>query len=451
MTQQFLSPAHFALLQEAVDQLQAGFDGLPGLAPATVDPAIKDVLLRTANRLHENFPYHHPFYLGQMLKPPHPVAQLAYSLAMCLNPNNHAFDGGRASSLMETECVNQLAEMFGWNEHLGHLCSGGTMANFEALWVAREFDARGVAASSQAHYTHERLSQVLEMPYHAVAVDEAGRMDLNSLEELLRKGAVSTVVATLGTTGLGAVDPLDKIIELKERYDFRLHVDAAYGGYFRLVGNLHPTTEAAMAAAAQADSLVIDPHKHGLQPYGCGCVLFRDPRVAAIYHHESPYTYYTPSALHLGEISLECSRPGAAAVALWATLQLLPLKSGEEFAQGLEQGRSAALKLHQWVRSSPGMVAVHEPELDLVVWMVSSPQASEASQRAQMFFEEAARQEIHLALITLPRSLLEKCSGIEDWDREDVLCLRACLMKPQHAQWWPQIEDRLTLAAQRIL
>jgi glutamate/tyrosine decarboxylase-like PLP-dependent enzyme len=451
MTQPFLSPSHFTLLQQALDRLQSGFSQLPEFSPAVPDPAMEDVLLRTAERLHHNFPYHHPFYLGQMLKPPHPIAHLAYSLAMCLNPNNHAFDGGRASSLMENECVRQLARMFGWSQHLGHLCSGGTMANFEALWVAREFDRKGVAASSQAHYTHQRLSQVLEIPYYAVPVDHAGRMDLNALEDLLRKYMVSTVVATLGTTGLGAVDPLDRIVELQQHYHFRLHVDAAYGGYFRLAGNLQQSTTSAMAACDRADSLVIDPHKHGLQPYGCGCVLFRDPRVAAFYRHESPYTYYTPSELHLGEISLECSRPGASAVALWATLQLLPLESGGEFATGLEQGRVAALKLHQWVSATPRMVAVNEPELDLVVWLIAARTASRSSQLAQKFFEEAARQDLHLALISLPKSLVQHRLEIEDWDRNDVVCLRACLMKPAHAHWWPEIERRLSLAAQQIL
>ena len=82
---------------------------------------------------------------------------------------------------------------------------------------------------------------------------------------------------------------------------------------------------------------MIDPHKHGLQPYGCGCVLFRDPAVGRFYKHDSPYTYFTSKELHLGEISLECSRAGAAAVALWATQQLLPLTPGGEFARGLAQ------------------------------------------------------------------------------------------------------------------
>jgi len=62
-----------------------------------------------------------------MLKPPHPVARAAYALAMSLNPNNHALDGGRASSRMEIEAVREIAAMFGWSEFLGHLTSGGNL------------------------------------------------------------------------------------------------------------------------------------------------------------------------------------------------------------------------------------------------------------------------------------------------------------------------------------
>src|SRR6202040_567548 len=110
--------------------------------------------------------------------------------------------------------------------------------------------------------------------------------------------------------------------------------------------------ERALARIGEADSIVIDPHKHGLQPYGCGCVLFRDPEVGRLYKHDSPYTYFSSAELHLGEISRECSRPGAAAAALWATQRLLPLQKGGEFAQGLERGRDAALQFVRAIESS---------------------------------------------------------------------------------------------------
>src|SRR4029453_15789054 len=115
----------------------------------------------------------------------------------------------------------------------------------------------------------------------------------------------------------------------------------AYGGYYVLADNLAPEARAAFDCLNRVDSIVIDPHKHGLQPYGCGCVMFRDPSVGIHYRHDSPYTYFSSKELHLGEISLECSRPGAAAVALWATQRLLPLIRGGEFARMLHDCRAA--------------------------------------------------------------------------------------------------------------
>ena len=125
------------VLQTAVAKLEAGFADLPALSSARPDVhAIERVLAEVAGQLRDNYPYFHPLYAGQMLKPPHPIARLAYTLALWINPNNHALDGGRASSAMEKEAVAEIARMFDWETHLGHLCSGGTMANLEALWVA---------------------------------------------------------------------------------------------------------------------------------------------------------------------------------------------------------------------------------------------------------------------------------------------------------------------------
>src|ERR1700694_4212465 len=122
-------------LIEAVKKLDDGFSGLPRAdGDASGMERLAEVLNATAEKLQDNYPYFHPLYAGQMLKPPHPIARTAYALAQWINPNNHAFDGGRASSAMEKEAVAEIAQMFGWPQHLGHLCGGGTMANLEALW-----------------------------------------------------------------------------------------------------------------------------------------------------------------------------------------------------------------------------------------------------------------------------------------------------------------------------
>jgi tyrosine decarboxylase / aspartate 1-decarboxylase len=409
------------------------------------------VLGEVAERLWDNYPYFHPLYAGQMLKPPHPIARLASALAVWINPNNHALDGGRASSRMESEAVAAIAAMFGWDTHLGHLCSGGTMANLEALWVARELrPGTRIVASEQAHYTHGRISAVLGMDFEAIPCDRSGRMDIGKLEQRLQKGGIGTVVATIGTTATGSVDPLPQLLELRERHGFRIHADSAYGGYFGLAEGLQNATRATYEQLGKVDSIVIDPHKHGLQPYGCGCVLFADPSVGRFYKHDSPYTYFSSAELHLGEISLECSRPGAAAVGLWATQRLLPLVKGGEFARMLSASRGAALKLYQRLRADARFITAFAPELDIVVWAPRAASASEASEISRLIFAEAARRQLHLALAELPFQFFEQTAGSMRRDRETLTCLKSVLMKPEHLDWVDRIGEIVDQATDAV-
>jgi glutamate/tyrosine decarboxylase-like PLP-dependent enzyme len=453
------------LLGRATEVLDAEFSRLPDSAqPADCsDEALSRVLDDVAHRLGDNYPYFHPLYAGQMLKPPHPVARAAYALAMKVNPNNHARDGGRASSEMEIEAVGGIAAMFGWRggEFLGHLTSSGTIANLEALWVAGQLSpGQRILGSEQAHYTHSRISGVLKLDFKQVGTDVRGRMSLEALESDLRGGDVGTVVVTMGTTAIGAVDPLAEILALRERYGFRVHVDAAYGGYFGLIADhLDEPARRAYLAIGQADSIVIDPHKHGLQPYGCGCVLFRDPAVGRFYKHDSPYTYFTSNQLHLGEISLECSRAGAAAVALWATQRLLPLERGGDFAKGLAKGRRAALELHRRLRKDLRFEVLAEggPELDIVVWMVRAGGPEMASDLAQQLFLACSKRDLHLALVQLPLKwfdgpgLRQNGPGSGESKDESVRCLRSVLMKPEHEEWLGEIWDRLVAASRETI
>ena len=118
-----LEKESISLLTAALEKLQSGFD-LPELKENIDQSKMAEVLEDVAHRMQDNYPYFHPLFAGQMLKPPHPIAKAAYMLAMWINPNNHALDGGKASSAMEKEAVADLAKMFGWTSHLGHLAGG---------------------------------------------------------------------------------------------------------------------------------------------------------------------------------------------------------------------------------------------------------------------------------------------------------------------------------------
>ena len=440
------------ILQEALQRLEEGFQRLPEFTPSVEMDTLRKVLLEVAERMQDNYPYPHAMYIGQMMKPPHLIARLAYALTLWINPNNHAFDGGRASSAMEKEAVGELARMFGWKTHLGHLCSGGTIANLEALWIAGNFKpGKKVIASQQAHYTHERICGVLGLPFESIPCDSQARMDLDALKAMLAEGDIGTVVVTIGTTATGSLDPLPEVLKLRSQHDFRIHADAAYGGFFILVDDLDPETLSTFQCLGEVDSIVIDPHKHGLQPYGCGCVLFKDPAVGRFYKHDSPYTYFSSAELHLGEISLECSRPGASAVALWATQRLLPFVPGGKFASDLSKSRKAAIRLFELLQNDSRFIPTMAPELDIVVWAPKARRASEVSDLSKAIFEAAAAKNLYLAMANLPCSLfMDHWKGVQ-WDQDYVTCLRSCLMKPEHLDWIGRIWQALDLATNKVL
>jgi glutamate/tyrosine decarboxylase-like PLP-dependent enzyme len=439
-----------------------------------------------SERLRDNYPFFHPRYAAQMLKPPHPVAIAGYLAAMQINPNNHALDGGPATAAMEKEVVAQLAAMFGYGEHLGHLTTSGTIANLEALYVAREsHPGLGVAYSEDSHYTHARMCRLLGIEGHAVPTDDAGRMDLGALAELLEGGQVGL---TAGTTGLGAVDPIHEALRLRERYGVRLHVDAAYGGFFRLIADTAPHGAAQertgsdsatqeqtgsdsatqertgsdgaaqerradidgvapepWLAIAECDSIVVDPHKHGLQPYGCGAVLFRDPAVGRFYAHDSPYTYFTSDELHLGEISLECSRAGAAAAALWLTFRLLP-PTPEGLGAALRPGRRAALRWTSKLAESDVLVPYQRPELDIVSYLPRGKELSEVDAASESIMQRGmtdADDPVYLATYAVTGEALRRRGHAVTADVPRGRILRSVLMKPENDDYLDHLHARV--------
>lgn len=426
---------------DAVDAWMARFGAYSAHPSVEVDDArLEEAFTLLAERLQDNYPFGHPRYVGQMLKPPHPAAVLGYVTAMLINPNNHALDGGPATAAMEKEVVARLAGMFGMPQHLGHLTSSGTIANLEALWVAREsHPGKAIAYSADAHYTHSRMCAVLGVEGVAVPTDETGRMDVEALAGLLEIGRVGTVVATLGTTGLGALDPLPQILEVARAHGTRVHVDAAYGGFFALIADdsADGVDRGPFAATGGADSIVVDPHKHGLQPYGCGAVLFADPAVGRFYVHDSPYTYFSSDELHLGEISLECSRAGAAAAGLWLTLEVLPLTDAG-LGQVLRANRRGALEWTVLLRQSEALGSYQTPELDIVTYFPRRQAMTDIDASSHALFMAAASlppdERIDLATYVVSADAMRRRGHEVVEDAERARILRSTVMKPESAE-----------------
>jgi len=167
--------------------------------------------------------------------------------------------------------------------------------------------------------------------------------------------------------------------------------------------------------------------------------MFRDPAVGKFYKHDSPFTYFSSAELHLGEISLECSRPGASAVALWATQQMFPLESGGQLSKWLDQSLLAARDFWQRLDTSEHYQPIFQPELDIVVYTAIASNAEDSSGRARRIFSAAAENDLHLALIELPVELVQARLPKLQADTQTVTGLRSVLMKPEHGDWLDKI------------
>ena len=404
------------MLRAAVERLAEGFDEPAADARPQSRAARRSRACsrRSRTRLRNNYPYFHPLYAGQMLKPPHPAARLAYALAMWLNPNNHALDGGRASSRMEKEAV--AADR-------GHVRLGGGPSSATSAAAARWPTSRpsgspGSSVPAPRSWRRRRRTtrtagsgRCSAFPSSPIAVRRArthGRRA--ALERAARtRGGVGTVVATIGTTATGSVDPLPEILALRERLRFP---PPRRRGLRRLLRprrqprRRRPAPPSTGSARPTRSSSI--PHKHGLQPYGCGCVLFRDPTVGRFYKHDSPYTYFSSDELHLGEISLECSRAGRLGRGALGDAAPAAPRDRRRVRGGAR--RTAAPRrstLHAALAADARFLPAFPPELDIVVWIPRAASASAASSRSRRIFEEAARRDLHLALAELPADFFD--------------------------------------------
>jgi glutamate/tyrosine decarboxylase-like PLP-dependent enzyme len=412
----------------------------------------KNVLAELQNRLSDNYPFFHPRYAGQMLKPPHEIAIAAYLMAMQINPNNHALDGGPATAKMELEVVRSMARMFGYEQHLGHLTSSGTIANLEALWIAKSIHPdKAIAYSSSAHYTHKRMCDVIGAKHVCLKT-------FDSIEQEIVQQNIGTIVVTIGTTSLGEVEPLHMILPIAKKYGVRIHADCAYGGFFMLLArHTHPNIDArSFLLLKECDSIVIDPHKHGLQPYGCGCILFNNPDVGKHYQHESPYTYFTSKELHLGEISLECSRAGASAAALWATLQCLPLESETGLGAILQKTRLAALKFSQLLKSGSMLCEYAAPDLDIVTYFPKPRHfaASEVTSVVNKVFHELMNRPanpLYVATLTVSSESIQRRYPEFIANVPTTKIFRSVLMKPEHYTFVPTLIKELETTVKQFV
>lgn len=366
---------HIGLRKSFSPEDASVYTGVPG------DETLRRELELFLKRVEKNVPYFHPRYSAQMLKDPAITVPLGYLAFMLSNPNNHAYEGGPVTTEMEMEVTDLMIKMCGFSSGWGHLASGGSLANMEALWAVRDtYEQKGsVLFSEVSHYSWKRICGILAMPDFAeIPVDKNFRMDLNVLEDRLKKEKVLCVVANIGSTGTGSIDDIPAILALKEKYGFHLHLDAAYGGFFRTVLlddiynpkpfegviGLSEYQYNALLAMKDADSITIDPHKQGAISYGAGAILFKEEKFRKAILNSAPYTYHLTDKPNIGMFSLEGSRPGAMAAACYLTYKVLPPHSGG-LGNLLESTLLSANEFYKRIEGSEKYTNLCKPDLDI--------------------------------------------------------------------------------------
>jgi glutamate/tyrosine decarboxylase-like PLP-dependent enzyme len=280
-------------------------------APAAATPFPE--LLGTLREVVVEYCRHnaHPRFFGYVSSPGNPVNTIGSMISAALNINVTSWRSGPAAAEIELLTIRWLKEMLGFpHSAAGLLVSGGSMANFAGIAAARSAKAphdvvregiHGAAArmrlyaSSEAHFSIRKAAALLGIGaanVRVVRTDASLRMDVHHLAELVREDRAAghlpfCVVASAGTAGTGAIDPIGAIADFAAAENLWLHVDGAYGG----IAALAPSARDALARIGDADSLSLDPHKWLYLPVGCGCVLYRDPAAArAAFSENADYT-----------------------------------------------------------------------------------------------------------------------------------------------------------------
>jgi len=233
---------------------------------------------------------------------------------------------------------------------LGAFCSGGTVANITALWVARnkllkaDGDFKGITrsglfaalqhygyqdlvilVSERGHYSLQKSADILGIGQDsviAIETDENNKIDCQKLAQKCQQLnaqniKILAIVGVAGTTETGNVDPLDNIADIAEQYQCYFHVDAAWGGA-TLLSNKHRYL---LNGIERADSVTIDAHKQMYVPMGAGVVVFKDPSSVADIEHHAEYILRKGSK-DLGSHTLEGSRSGMAML-VYASLHII--------------------------------------------------------------------------------------------------------------------------------
>ena len=315
-------------------------------------------------------------------------------------------DAAPALVAIERMAIDWLREFVGYPEGAeGLLTTGGTLSTLVALVTARTVrlgeDMVGATyyTSEQAHSCIAKSARLAGLPtagLRLISTDERLRMDPAALAKQIAADRAAglrpfLVAATAGTTNTGAVDPVPAIADICESEGLWLHVDGAYGGFFRGVPGGHEL----LPGLERADSLVLDPHKSLFLPYGTGCLLVREPGQLQ-QAHGSAADYLqdlTATAHNFAEMSPELTRE-ARGLRVWAAVDFY---GAEALRDALREKLELAQWLHDELSTTEGIEMGDRPQLSVVSFRFRSADGDSDALNEALLHKINARRRIFLS------------------------------------------------------
>lgn len=353
-----------------------------------------------------------PRFVGHMTSAlPYFMFPLA-KIMMTLNQNVVKIETSKAFTPLERQVIGMLHRLVykqsdafyaRWTQSsvhsLGVFCSGGTIANITALWVARnrrlgprdgfagvaeeglaaalranDLDGLAVLVSRRGHYSLRKAVDVLGLGRRqliSVAITGDHRIDVMALRQEIEKArarrlGILAIVGVAGATETGSVDPLDELADVAAEHGAHFHVDAAWGGP-TLFSRTH---RARLKGIERADSVTIDAHKQLYVPVGAGMVLFKDHASLASIEHHANYVIRRGSR-DIGKHTLEGTRSGVAML-VHSGLRIIGQRGYELL---IDRGIALAQEFAAMIASAPDFELVTAPELNLLTYRYVPPAA----------------------------------------------------------------------------
>ncbi|HUK65228.1 MAG TPA: aminotransferase class I/II-fold pyridoxal phosphate-dependent enzyme [Anaeromyxobacteraceae bacterium] len=398
----------------AADQPSSDLDGAAELAATFKQSApeegcpLPDILTRLAPAISKSLNTAVPGYFAYIPSGGLPAAAMADLVSLMTNRYVGVAACAPALAQIEATAIGWLAQELGLPASAGGiLTSGGSLSHLTAIVTARtdrlpeEFLSGSLYVSEQAHLSLAKAARIAGFPARAIRsipVDGRCRMRVDALERAVAEDRAAgrrpfLIVATAGTTNTGAIDPLKELASLARREGLWLHVDAAYGGFFRLC----PEGAERLQGIEQADSITLDPHKGLFLPYGTGCLLVRDPKTLRRAHaFEAHYLQDVAEAdgpPSFTDLSPELSRDFRG-LRVWLPIMLHGVRAFREaLAEKLALARWAADRL----RDEPLFQLLDEPQLSLVALRARPPRGDADAFGAELLRRVNARRQVFLS------------------------------------------------------